>query len=74
MEVAVSKKYDYMFHTSDRMFSGIGVVQAKDEAEARKLIKSDIKKRRPDVTIKEIRLGEPILANEFLKDQGQNNG
>jgi hypothetical protein len=48
--------YDYMFHTTDSNFSGMGVVDAGDEAEAKKLITADIKRRRPDVGVRSIRL------------------
>ena len=56
------KVWDYMFHTTDRNFSGMGVVKATTEAEARKLVAQDVKVRRPDVEVRLIRIEPTTLS------------
>jgi len=49
-------KWDFLFHTSDSNFSGMGIVEAYSEEAAREAVRKLITKKRPDVTVKEIRV------------------
>lgn len=48
--------WDFMYHTSDRGFSGIGRVLAPSEKEALNEVKKNVLEMRPDVTIRLIRV------------------
>lgn len=66
-------KYDFMFHTSDRSFSGIGIVEASSEAEAKRFVQNDIHTKRPDVSIRDIKIS-PTIGVENMKDLLRSNG
>ncbi|SIC59435.1 hypothetical protein [Mycobacteroides abscessus] len=59
--------WDFKFHTSDRNFSGMGVVQAPSEREARAEVKKTILQNRPDVEIKEIVIRPTIGVNNMAR-------
>lgn len=56
--------YDFLFHTSDSHASGIGVVMAETEDDAREQVRQQIVDMRPDVTIKEIRIAPSNMTTE----------
>lgn len=48
--------YDFLFHTSDSHASGMGVVMAETEDDAREQVRQLVTEARQDVTITEIRI------------------
>jgi len=59
--------WDFKFHTSDRDFSGMGIVEADSEKEAKDEVAKEIKAYRPDVTIKEIVVEPTTMSEKEIK-------